>query len=90
MSCALDIVSVELFLKTIKREIEKGNCIFIGNRKVTYDNKTVSAKQALLDLGITKEKQIWNYVLKLEPSDCKKIDRDKDFWRDNNAEIFIF
>lgn len=81
-----DIESVEMFLKTAKREIAKGN----RYRSVTYDNKTVSAKQALLDLGITKEKQIWEYILNLEASNCVKIEKDRDFTRDNNDEFYVF
>lgn len=90
LTCVVDIESVELFLRTAKREIAKGNRKFVGYRMVNYDNKTVSAKQALLDLGITKEKQIWEYILKLEASDCVKIEKDRDFTRDNNDEFYVF
>lgn len=87
---AIDIDCVEAFLRTAKREIAKGNRKFIGYRFVTYDNKTVSAKQALLDLGITREKQIWDYILKLEAKDCVKIEKDRDFTRDNNDDFYFF
>ena len=90
LTCVVDIESVELFLRTAKREIAKGNRKFVGYRMVNYDNKTVSAKQALLDLGITKEKQIWEYILKLEAIDCVKIEKDRDFTRDNNDEFYVF
>ena len=60
--CLEDLRSVELFLNTVKREVKKGNRKFIYN----------SAKQALLDLGIVKEKQIWDYIVKLEDCECKK------------------
>ena len=88
--CLEDLRSVELFLNTVKREVKKGNRKFIYNRKVIYDGKVVSAKQALLDLGIVKEKQIWDYIVKLEACECKKIERERDFHRDYNDEMYIF
>lgn len=90
MFSTLDIYSINSFLKTCKKEIKKGNCYFVGYRKITVNGKIISAKQALLDIGIMKEKDIWNHILLLEIEDCIKIDRDRDYSRDMNSEVYIF
>ena len=82
--------AVRIFLKTAKIEIKKGNCYFALNRKIDFGNKTVSAKQCLLDLGIMNTKQIWDYICKLEETDCIKVDTDYNLKRDYNCEIFVF
>lgn len=86
----LDINTINSFLKTCKKEIKKGNCYFVGYRKVTVNGHTISAKQALIDIGIMRDKDIWNYILSLETEDCVKIDRDRDYSRDMNSEVYIF
>ncbi len=81
---------VELFLKTAKREIKKGNRYFVLNRTVKYDNKVISAKKALLELGLSKVEDIWMYVLDLESRDCIGIGRDYDYKRDYNDDMYEF
>ena len=86
----LDKESVKLFLNISKREIKKGNCYFAFYRTINMNGKIVSAKQALIDIGIMKTQDIWNYILFLEVKDCIKIDRDRDSTRDMNSEVYIF
>lgn len=50
----------------------------------------ISAKQALIDIGIMKIEDIWHYILTLENKDCIKIERDRDYSRDMNSEVYIF
>ena len=90
MLSTLDLDTVNSFLKTCKNEIEKRNCYFVGYRKININGKIISAKQALIDIGIMKEKDIWKHIQTLEPKDCIKIDRDKDYSRDMNSEVYIF
>lgn len=90
MLTTLDLDTVNLFLKTCKKEIEKRNCYFVGYRKLNINGKTISTKQALIDIGIIKEKDIWDNILKLEKTDCIKIEKDKDYSRDMNTEVFVF
>ena len=85
----LDLDTVKTFLRTCKSEINKRNCYFIGYRKININGKIISAKQALIDIGIMKEKDIWNHILSLETEDCVKIDRDRDYSRDMNSEVYI-
>lgn len=85
-----DLDVVNLFLKTCKSEINKKKCYFIGYRNLNINNKVISAKQALIDIGIMKEKDIWNYIKLLEAKDCFKIERDRDHFRDMNSEVYIF
>ena len=86
----LDKESVKLFLNISKREIKKGNCYFAFYRTINMNGKIVSAKQALIDIGIMKAQDIWNHILFLEVKDCIKIDRDRDSTRDMNSEVYIF
>ncbi len=86
----LDKDAVNSFLKTCKKEIEKGNCYFAGYRTITINGKKKTAMQALLDLEITKVQHIWRYILKLDINDCVKVDRDRDYRRDMNSEVYIF
>ena len=90
MLSILDLSTVDLFLKTCEIEIKKKNCYFVGYRKINMNGKIISAKQALIDIGIMKEKDIWNHVLTLEKTDCIKIERDRDLFRDMNSEVYIF
>ncbi len=87
---SLDLAVVNLFLITARREIDKNNAYFVYYRNVKSGNKVVNARQALLDIGIIKISEIWNYIKELQPSDCFRISRDRDFSRDFNAEIYEF
>lgn len=89
MISKLDKETVKTFLKICKKEILKGNCHFI-NRTYIKDDKKITSKQALLNIGIMKKEQIWQHVLELKETDCIKISFDKDKKRDNNTEIYVF
>lgn len=86
----LELDTVNSFLKICKSEIKKKNCYFVGYRKINIDGKLISAKQALIDIGIMKEKEIWDYILTLEKSDCVKVEKDYDNFRDMNSEVYVF
>ena len=90
MLSTLDIDAVNSFLKTCKREIEKRNCYFAGYRTININGKKISAKQALIDIGIMKVEHIWKHILNVEVNDCIKVDRDRDYSRDMNSEVYIF
>ena len=90
MLSTLDIDAVNSFLKICKREIEKRNCCFAGYRTMNINGKKISAKQALIDIGIMKVEDIWKHILNLEVKDCKKVERDHDYSRDMNSEVYIF
>ncbi len=90
MLSTLDINAVKTFLKSCKREIKKKNCYFVGYRTITINGQKISAKQALIDIGIMKIQDIWKYILDLEVNDCIKVDRDRDYSRDTNTEVYIF
>ena len=90
MLSSLDLAVVNAFLITARREIDKNNAYFVYYRNVKSGNKVVNARQALLDIGIIKISEIWNYIKELQPSDCFRISRDRDFSRDFNAEIYEF
>lgn len=90
MLSTLDIDAVNSFLKVCKREIEKRNCYFAGYRTININGKKISAKQALIDIGIMKVQDIWKYILDLGVNDCIKVDRDRDYSRDMNCEVYIF
>lgn len=90
MLSTLDLDTVNSFLKTCKNEIQKRNCYFVGYRKININGKIISAKQALIDIGIMKVKDIWKHIQTLESKDCVKIDWDKDYSKDMNSEIYVF
>ena len=90
MLSTLDIAAVSSFLKTCKKEIEKKNCYFVGYRSINIHGEKTSAKQALIDIGIMKVNDIWKHILNLEVNDCIKVDRDRDYSRDMNSEVYIF
>lgn len=89
VNTTIDIETVTLFLITAKKEINKGNRIFI-NRVIDSSGKKISAKQGLLDIGIISSKELWNYILELKPEECFRISFDYDKTRDMNSEIFEF
>ncbi len=78
------------FLNIAKKEIKKGNREFISYRFIKSNGKTVTTKQALLDIGIINSKEIWKYILELKPDECFKISKDYDNKRDFNSEMFEF
>lgn len=86
----IDLDAVNLFLKTCRKEIKKRNCYFVGYRILNINGKVISAKQALIDIGIMNINEIWNYILELEERDCVKIDHDRDYSFDMNSEIYVF
>ncbi len=90
MLSTLDKDAVNSFLNICKKEIKRKRCIFVDYRILEINGKKISAKQALIDIGIMKISDIWNYVLKLTKEDCIKIDHDRDYLRDMNSEIYIF
>lgn len=63
---------------------------FIWYRELNINGKVLTAKQALYDIGIFHEKELWNYILELNPTELIKIDMDRDSHRDYNSEILIF
>ena len=86
----LDLSAVNTFLKMANKEIDNNNVYFVGYRSVEYNNKIVNARQALLDIGIVKEKEIWDHVKELKPDNCFRISKDRDSKRDYNTEIYEF
>lgn len=90
MLSSLDLAAVNSFLITARKEIDKNNAYFVYYRNVKSGNKVVNARQALIDIGIIKISEIWNHIKELQPSDCFRISRDRDFSRDFNAEIYEF
>lgn len=90
MKKTVDLDIVDSFLKICRREIDKKNCIFVDYRKVDVNGIQISAKQALLDIGIMNKKEIWNHVYKLNKYDCIDISHDRDISRDMNSEMFEF
>ena len=90
MLSSLDLSAVTSFLKTAHKEIDKNNVCFVSYRNVQYDGKIINAKQALLDIGIVKISEVWNYIKDLKPSDCFRISRDRDNSRDFNSEMYEF
>ena len=85
-----DLDSINLFLNICKKEIKKGNCYFAGYRILDMNWKYVSAKQALINIGIMNINEIWRHISNLEMKDCIKIDYDHDISKDMNSEIYIF
>lgn len=86
----LDLDTVNLFLKTCKKEIDKRNCYFVGYRTININGKVISAKQALIDIGIMRGKDIWEHIRTLNSEDCVKVERDRDYSRDMNSEVYVF
>lgn len=84
---------VELFLNAARREIDKGNCYFLGSRILNIDGEKVLAYEALQNLGIKRIKEIWNYIYNLKPNECVKVDWDYKPYkgnRDFSSEIYVF
>lgn len=86
----LDEFAVNAFLNTSKRLIHENKKEFAWYRRLDINGKVISARQALYDIGILNEKQLWNYVLELTSSELLYIDMDYDRRRDFNSEMYIF
>ncbi len=86
----LDEFAVNAFLNTSKRLIHENKKEFAWYRRLDINGKVISARQALYDIGILNEKQLWNYVLELTYSELLYIDMDYDRQRDFNSEMYIF
>lgn len=86
----LDEFAVNAFLNTSKRLIHENKKEFAWYRRLDINGKVISARQALYDIGILNEKQLWNYVLELTPSELLNIEMDYDRRRDFNSEMYIF
>ena len=86
----LDEFAVNAFLITSKKLIHENKKLFIWYRELNINGKILTAKQALYDIGIFHEKEIWNYILELNSTDLIKIEMDRDSHRDYNSEMFIF
>ena len=86
----MDEKVVELFLKTVYREVNNGNWFLVPRKDIRYDGKIVNYKQALIDLGIVKVKQVEYYLTSLKAIDCFNISRDYDRRRDFNDDIYEF
>ncbi len=86
----IDEFAVNAFLNTSKKLIHENKKQFIWYRELKINGKILTAKQALYDIGIFHEKEIWNYILELNPTELIKIEMDRDSHRDYNSEIFVF
>lgn len=86
----LDEFAVNAFLITSKKLIHENKKLFIWYRELNINGKILTAKQALYEIGIIREKEIWNYILELNSTDLIKIEMDRDSHRDYNSEIFVF
>lgn len=90
MLSTLDKNVVSTFLKMATNEINKNNVCFVGYRSVESKGKKINAKQALLDIGIHNQKEIWAYIKTIDVDDCFRISKDRDLKRDFNSEMFEF
>lgn len=86
----LDEFAVNAFLNTSKKLIHENKRQFIWYRRLVINGKEISAKQALYEIGIFHEKELWNYILELNSTDLIKIEMDRDSHRDYNSEMFVF
>lgn len=90
MLSTLDKKAVESFLKLCKKEVERKNVLFIKNRKINLNGRILTARQALAEIGIFKEKEIWKHVMDLNVQDCISVSFDHDVSRDYNTEMYVF
>ena len=86
----LDEFAVNSFLITAKKLIHEIKKQFVWHRELNINSKILTAKQALYDIGIFHEKELWNYILELNPTELIKIEMDRDSHRDYNSEMFVF
>ena len=90
MLSTLDKNAVESFLKLCEKEVERKNVLFIKNRKINLNGRILTARQALAEIGIFIEKEIWRHVMDLNVQDCISVSSDYDASRDNNTEMYVF
>ena len=90
MLSTLDKNAVESFLKLCEKEVEMKNVLFIKNRKINLNGRILTARQALAEIGIFKEKEIWKHVMDLNVQDCISVSSDYDVFRDFNTEMYVF
>lgn len=86
----LDEFAVNSFLITAKKLIHENKKQFVWYRELKINGKILTVKQALYDIGIFHEKELWNYILELNPTELIKIEMDRDSHRDYNSEMFVF
>lgn len=86
----LDEFAVNAFLITSKKLIHENRKEFAWYRRLEINGKEISARQALYEIGILNEKQLWNYVLELTPSELLDIEMGHDRMRDYNSEMYKF
>ena len=90
MLSTLDKNAVETFLKLCKKEVERKNVLFIKNRKINLNGRILTARQALAEIGIFKEKEIWRHVMDLNVQDCISVSFDYGVSRDYNTKMYVF
>ncbi len=86
----LDEFAVNSFLITAKKLIHENKKQFVWYRELKINGKILTVKQALYDIGIFHEKELWNYILELNPTELIKIEMDRDSHKDYNSEMFVF
>jgi len=86
----LDEFAVNSFLITAKKLIHENKKQFVWYRELKINGKILTVKQALYDIGIFLEKELWNYILELNPTELIKIEMDRDSHKDYNSEMFVF
>lgn len=86
----LDEFAVNAFLNISKKLIHENKIKFIWYRELNINGERLTARQALYEIGIFHEHEIWDYILELKASELLKIERDRDSHRDYNSEMFIF
>ncbi len=89
MLTTLDNAALKYFLKTSKDLIKKRKRIIIP-RDYIINGEIINYKQAIIDIGIVKIDDIWNYILELKESECIDVSEDYDCKRDFNSEMFEF
>lgn len=89
MLTTLDNTALKYFLKTSKDLIKRRKRIIVP-RNYMINGKIINYKQAIIDIGIVKTDDIWNYVLDLKESECINVSIDYDHKRDFNSEMFEF
>ncbi len=89
MLSTLDETALRHFLK-ISKDLIKSRKRTIVPRDYEINGEIINYKQAIIDIGIVKIEDVWNYVLDLEESECIDVSEDNDYRRDFNSEIFEF
>ena len=89
MLTTLDNAALKYFLKISKDLIKKRKRIIVP-RDYIINGEIINYKQAIIDIGIVKTDDVWNYVLDLKESECINVSIDHDRKRDFNSEMFEF